>query len=89
MMLTATTVGEFADKYGDHVVLASATGTGGVLAGVWHVLPLELVTLITVAVFLCLRISFERWLHKHHARRLRKLLKARHSPPRKRRAGPA
>lgn len=85
MLLTSAALGEFADKYGDHVVFASATGTGGVVATVWRVVPVEIVTLITVALFICLRIFVERWLHKHTARKHLRFLHDRGRHPAKRR----
>lgn len=85
MMFSTVALTEFADKYSDHLVLTTSAGASGVLAGVWHVIPYEVATLLTVAAFLTLRICAERWWHKrkrqHHARHLRTL----HRHPAKRR----
>jgi hypothetical protein len=82
-MFSTYAISEFADKYSDHLVLASATGAGGVVSGVLHVIPYELATLLTVALFLTLRICVERWWHRHHARKAHRLHLRRH--PAKRR----
>lgn len=82
-MFSEAAIAEFADKYSDHIVFASATGAGGLLATVWRVLPVEIVVMIFAAAFISARICIERLIHRHrrHKAKRRNL----GQPPAKRR----
>jgi hypothetical protein len=85
-MLSSVAVSEFADKYSDHIVFASSTGAGTIVASLWRVIPVELAALITAALFIAARVCIERWLHKHHDRKVRRHAKARLHATKKSRA---
>lgn len=71
-MFSSVAVAEFADKYSDHIVFASSTGAGTVLASLWRVIPVEIVALVTAALFIAARVCVERWLHNRHDRKVRR-----------------
>jgi hypothetical protein len=85
-MFSTAAIAEFADRYSDHVVFASSTATGATLAGVWHVIPLEIAALLTAVLFVAARICVERWIHKRHEKRARIAHKRSLKHPHKRRA---
>jgi hypothetical protein len=85
-MFSTAAIAAFADRYSDHVVFASSTATGATLAGVWHVIPLEIAALLTAVLFVAARICVERWIHSRHEKRARKAHKRNAAHPHKRRA---
>lgn len=84
-MLDSIALYEFADKYSDHIVFASATGSGTLLSEVWRLLPVEIAVMLMAAFFILARIAIEHALRLWHARHHHKHSVSAPTAPRKHR----